>query len=468
MNGPTKIRMGAQVARPRTPSPEIKLMELSNSSLFIKKIEYCMNAPTMRCKEKIDTMDRREYLDDILNCLQTKEKVDASINPNLERILKLIETNLFRPLPKLIIVKIEAENTMNTTHDQMIDPTWNLVKPVYDILIKILESEFTDHKIVKAWMNDGIIIQKLLDLFDSENVTERETLRMVLHLIYLKLMSVRKTVRKCYTDLFLRLIHEEYKFNGVSEILDIVASIISGFSIPIKDEHTQFFNTVIMPLHKVQTCQLYHAELSKCTLLFVQKKLELGVTVIEKLARYWPIANSTKQIKFLEEIIAVVMIVPEDLLQSQMKTIFYKLSQAVASPHFKVCDYGLSCFERPQIVALIKSHIDIVFPMIVPVLERESRHYWQPTLRASINGLKKMIMQVDPEKYDFYSQNDQSVPHPFLSDQHYTRWKKISLIASKGKPSSDLGPHNIPYKSEHIVGEHNGINNTNAITPEIL
>jgi len=50
------------------------------------------------------------------------------------------------------------------------------------------------------------------------------------------------------------LIHENYKFNGAAELLDILASIISGFAVPLREEHVIFFKTVIIPLHKVQTC----------------------------------------------------------------------------------------------------------------------------------------------------------------------------------------------------------------------
>jgi len=45
--------------------------------------------------------------------------------------------------------------------------------------------------------------------------------------------------------------HENHKFNGTAELLDIHAAIISGFAVPLRDEHVTFFKTVIIPLHKV-------------------------------------------------------------------------------------------------------------------------------------------------------------------------------------------------------------------------
>ena len=52
-------------------------------------------------------------------------------------------------------------------------------------------------------------------------------------------------------ECFYTLIHETHKFNGAAELLDILASIISGFAVPLRDEHVLFFNNVIIPLHKV-------------------------------------------------------------------------------------------------------------------------------------------------------------------------------------------------------------------------
>lgn len=51
------------------------------------------------------------------------------------------------------------------------------------------------------------------------------------------------------------MIYEKYSFNGASELLDIMASIISGFAVPLREEHQQFFNSIIVPLHKVSNSE---------------------------------------------------------------------------------------------------------------------------------------------------------------------------------------------------------------------
>ena len=48
-------------------------------------------------------------------------------------------------------------------------------------------------------------------------------------------------IRRAINECFFALIHETHKFNGAAELLDILASIISGFAVPLRDEHVIFF-----------------------------------------------------------------------------------------------------------------------------------------------------------------------------------------------------------------------------------
>ena len=69
-----------------------------------------------------------------------------------------------------------------------------------------------------------------------------------MHKLYAKLVPIIKVIRRVITECFHLLIHEIHKFNGVWELLDIMASIISGFAIPLREEHVIFFKNIIIPL----------------------------------------------------------------------------------------------------------------------------------------------------------------------------------------------------------------------------
>lgn len=74
-----------------------------------------------------------------------------------------------------------------------------------------------------------------MELFDSEEAREREYLKNILHRLYLKLIPRRKMIRNAINECLYSLIHETFKFNGAAELLDFLASIISGLAVPLRD-----------------------------------------------------------------------------------------------------------------------------------------------------------------------------------------------------------------------------------------
>ena len=51
---------------------------------------------------------------------------------------------------------------------------------------------------------------------------------------------------------------------ATTELLEILGSIINGFALPLKDEHKQFLQRALMPLHKPKCLPSYHQQLSYC------------------------------------------------------------------------------------------------------------------------------------------------------------------------------------------------------------
>lgn len=77
----------------------------------------------------------------------------------------------------------------------------------------------------------------MLDLFDSEDPRERDYLKTIMHRIYGKYMILRPYIRTQVMNLLLRIVYECETHNGLSELLEILGSIVSGYTIPLKAEH---------------------------------------------------------------------------------------------------------------------------------------------------------------------------------------------------------------------------------------
>jgi serine/threonine-protein phosphatase 2A regulatory subunit B' len=91
---------------------------------------------------------------------------------------------------------------------------------VYRILLQVISSPETEAQQLKHFVKTQFI-ESLLELFNSELQDERDILKNILHKLYCKLVPRRKMIRQKMNDLFENVIHDNLKFNGISEILDI-------------------------------------------------------------------------------------------------------------------------------------------------------------------------------------------------------------------------------------------------------
>jgi len=48
----------------------------------------------------------------------------------------------------------------------------------------------------------------------------------------------------------------------VSELLEILGSIINGFALPLKEEHKNFLGKALIPLHKAKNINAFHQQVS--------------------------------------------------------------------------------------------------------------------------------------------------------------------------------------------------------------
>jgi serine/threonine-protein phosphatase 2A regulatory subunit B' len=159
----------------------------------------------------------------------------------------------------------------------------------------------------------------MLDLFDSEDPRERDYLKTIMHRIYGKFMALRNNIRKQVMNLLLKVTYEHESHNGLTELLEILSSIISGFGSPLKPEHQDFFNKVMVPLHRVKTLSTFNTQLQACIKHFLEKDNSLSVPLVKQLLKVWPITNPAKEVVFLNEI--------EEILESNWSVISSKFSE---------------------------------------------------------------------------------------------------------------------------------------------
>lgn len=292
----------------------------------------------------------------------------------LSELMQMVQSNLFRALPAR-----QNESVANKTgggegdeDDPIFDPSWSHLQIVYELFLRFIVGSEVDMKVLKKWINAGFIV-RLLDLFDSEDHRERDYLKTILHRIYAKFMSLRAFVRKAINHVFFIFVYETERHNGISELLEILGSIINGFALPLKTEHKTFLRRVLLPLHSARNLQTFHQQLAYCVAQFVDKDPTLAAQVLTHLCKYWPHQTAQKQLLFLNELEELLELCQADQFKLIATTLTKRLSSAIASPHFQVAERALFLWHNEYVANLIADHRNIVLPILYPTLYTNSQ-----------------------------------------------------------------------------------------------
>jgi len=377
-------------------------------------------------------------------------------------VVDMFKINIFRPIPPPV-------NPVGDIYDPDEDePVYELAWPhmqmVYEFFLRFVESPDFNNTVAKPYIDHQFVLT-LLELFDSEDNRERDCLKTTLHRIYGKFLSLRSFIRKSINNIFLTFIYETGRFNGISELLEILGSIINGFALPLKEEHKVFLVKVLIPLHKVRCLSLYHPQLAYCILQFLEKDPTLTEEVIMGLLRYWPKINSPKELMFLNEIEDIFEIIDPQEFQRVEVPLFAQLAKCISSPHFQVSEKVLCYFNNEFFVSLVTENAESILPIIFPALydlsqtemelaeqqdqqnpDQQLNDYdldettsWNRTISTLAYNALKIFMDTNPIVYDrccilYDEQMKEEKTRKKLRNDH---WKKLESYVQKLKLGDD-------------------------------
>lgn len=333
--------------------------------LFIAKVDQCntmfdFNDPSFDIQGK---EIKRTTLQELIEFIVTNRFTYT--HEMYAHVVAMFKINLFRPIPPPV-------NPIGDIYDPDEDEpvnelAWPHMQLVYEFFLRFVESPDFNHQIAKQYIDQEFIVQ-LLELFDSEDIRERDCLKTTLHRIYGKFLSLRSFIRRSINNIFLQFTYETERFNGVAELLEILGSIINGFALPLKEEHKIFLVRVLIPLHKVRCLSLYHPQLAYCIVQFLEKEPLLTEEVVMGLLRYWPKINSTKEIMFLNEIEDIFEVIePLEFIKVEVP-LFVQLAKCISSPHFQVAEKVLSYWNNEYFLNLCIENAEVILPIIFPAL----------------------------------------------------------------------------------------------------
>ncbi|KAL3650867.1 hypothetical protein CASFOL_007270 [Castilleja foliolosa] len=363
-------------------------------NLFISKLSLCcvvfdFTDPVKNTHEK--ELKRATLLELLDFISQNPPKLSE---PAVLASCKMCSVNLFRPFPPNSRSSNPSSGENDLDDEPTFDPAWGHLQLVYEFFLKFITSSSLESKVAKKYINHSYILQ-IIDLFDSEDPRERDCLKAILHRIYGKFMVHRPFIRKSIGNVFYRFVFENEKHNGIAELLEIFGSVITGFALPLKEEHKIFLLRALIPLHKPKSLGIYFQQLSYCVSQFIEKDPKLASGVIEGLLRYWPITNSQKEVMFLGELEEILEVINAAEFEKVIVPLFWRLGRCINSYHFQVAERALYLWNNDQIMNLITQNRQVILPIVIPSLEANAQNHWnQAVLNLTIN-VRKIFAEMD-------------------------------------------------------------------------
>ncbi|KAM0932627.1 putative protein phosphatase 2A, regulatory B subunit, B56, armadillo-like helical [Dioscorea sansibarensis] len=408
-------------------------------NLFISKLNLCcvvfdFSDPN---KNSVEKDLKRQALMDLVDYVNTT--TNRFTEPMIAASCKMFAANLFRVFPPNYRSGSSGSGE-NEEEEPMFDPAWSHLQGIYDLLHRFIASSSLDAKIGKKYIDHSFIL-RLLELFDSEDPRERECLKTILHKCYGKFMVHRPFIRKAVSNIFYRFVFETDRHNGIAELLEVFGSVISGFALPLKEEHKIFLWRALIPLHKPRTVGVYFQQLTYCVTQYIEKEPKLASTIIRGLLKFWPVTNSQKEVMFLSELEEVLEATNMAEFQKCMVPLFRRIARCLNSSHFQVAERTLFLWNNDHIANLVAQNRQVIIPIIFPALERNSRNHWnQAVLNVTLN-VKKILTEMDEElilacQTKFEEDEDERIA---LEEKRRLDWERLEAAAA-GQPVTGNTP----------------------------
>lgn len=418
--------------------------------LLIDKIRQCCDVYDF-VKDPLSDLAGKDMKREILTELVEYIGMNTGVitDPVARELIQMFSINSFRTLPP-------SSNPNGAEYDPeedepTLEASWPHLSLVYEIFLRFIESPDFNMSVAKQYINTKFV-SELLDLFDSEDPRERDCLKTILHRIYGKFLTLRSSIRTQINNIFYRFIYETERHNGISELLEVLGSIINGFVVPLKEEHKVFLFKVLMPLHKVKSVSVYHPQLAYCVVQFLEKDPALTEAIVNNLLKFWPKVHSPKEVMFLSELEEILDVIEPSEFQKVMVPLFRQLAKCVSSPHFQVAERALYYFNNEYITSLITENVETILPIMFPALYQNSTSHWNKTIHGLVYNALKMFTEMNQKLFNSCAQKwHGSVDNELEKTRERNElWNKIESLAhqnlSQHSPTPATSPTQLDVK----------------------
>lgn len=349
---------------------------------------------------------KQTYLQEILDHISQPRFYRLMEPETIQALFAMIKSNIIRslpPIPDLAKVPMIGDDINDTIYES----AWPHLELVYQIFQRFLESALLEPNAVEQYVDASFIVQFLL-LFNTSDARERESLKMVLHRLYLKFVSKRPFIRQAIQHIFYTYIYETKYFSGIFELLEIMVSIINGYAIPLKQEHKDFLIKILLPLHTSNFLHTFHQRLFDCVNQYIKKDATLIPIIVKELLKIWPVSCSLKELIFISVFSKIFDSMSDDQFKELMFDLFHRVGLCITSDNFQVSEAGMLLWKNDRFIRCIKANAKELYPIICPFLYKTGTNHWNPAIKNLAVSVIRICMETASDVFEAFSRSMKS------------------------------------------------------------
>jgi serine/threonine-protein phosphatase 2A regulatory subunit B' len=138
----------------------------------------------------------------------------------------------------------------------------------------------------------------------------------------------------------------------------------------------------------------------RCSLLFLSKDNGLTIYLLEGMWEYWPFANFTKELLFLQGLPEALEFCEINKLKPLVPKLFRKIGKYLTGSHIQLADMAMCLFDNDAFMQIVKLYKTVAFNILVPIVSRLECSHWNKQLQESYRALKHILYKLDSNDFD--------------------------------------------------------------------
>ena len=373
-------------------SVEPRIMNVSRGiamEVFLDKCRQCLQVCdfTSDSGQTSEKRDKSEILADILAAVSDPELVSMMSEKEYISLYRMFRRNVIRTTPKPLDIWF-APVQMDFSLDRVEEVGWVHLEACYSILIALFSNKRVNTSFCTGELSR--LLEGLVSMFQSPDNRERAMLMKLLHTMYRTLKKMRGDIRRLISSFLLSHLNVPYPQLGVAEMLNAIVPIIAGLKVPLHDENTDFFENVLVLLHRCSDVALFHTSLVNAIMAFLTKNERLVYKTIKVILDHWPKTAPTTQILFLNEIESFAdMFHPDILAVELLEQMCHTIAACITTEHFAVSERALMLWESDSFMVLIGGMARITYPILIPSIYKTATTHWCGDVKAlALNAMR--------------------------------------------------------------------------------